>query len=162
MRGFFFSKKNYSRSGLDERNNIKVWRDAFCSLRSHTVSLGAGRRQGWGWGVRSCGRGGPARGAHPGAGRSGAGLPAQYFRFSRRLGYDTSRNAGVPICPMSQKQWNESYSLSPHRPPFTDMSCGFFLTLSLTHSIERNARFRFWRKEKKNREKGWRERGREG
>lgn len=38
---------------------------------------------------------------------------------------------------MSQKQRNESYSLCPHGPPFTDISCGFFLTLSLTHSIEK-------------------------
>lgn len=28
---------------------------------------------------------------------------------------------------MSQKQRNESYSLCPHGPPFTDISCGFFL-----------------------------------
>lgn len=57
---------------------------------------------------------------------------------------------------MSQKQRNESNSLSPHGPPFTDISCGFFLTLSLTHSTERKARFMFWEKKKK------REKGREG
>jgi hypothetical protein len=57
-----------------------------------------------------------------------------------KYGNDTSRNAGVLICGMSQKRWNESYSLWPHGPPFTDISCGFFLTLSLTHSIERRRR----------------------
>lgn len=55
---------------------------------------------------------------------------------------------------MSQKERNESNSLSPHGPPFTDISCGFFLTLSLTHSTERKARFIFWGKKKKKREKG--------
>lgn len=60
---------------------------------------------------------------------------------------------------MSHKQWNESYSLSPHGPPFTDISCGFFLPLSLTHSMERKARSTFWRKRKK--KKSERE-GREG
>lgn len=57
---------------------------------------------------------------------------------------------------MSQRQRNESYSLSPHGPPFPGVSCGFSLTLSLTHSTERKARFMFWRKKKK------REKGREG
>ena len=60
---------------------------------------------------------------------------------------------------MSQKQRNESNSLSPHGPPFTDISCGFFLTLSLTHSTERKARFMFWGKKEKARE---REGGEEG
>lgn len=54
---------------------------------------------------------------------------------------------------MSQKQRNESNSLSPHGPPFTDISCGFFLTLSLTHSTERKARFMFWGKKEKARER---------
>lgn len=60
---------------------------------------------------------------------------------------------------MSQRQRNESYSLSPHGPPFTDISCGFFLTLSLTHSIRK-------RKKKSQihvlEEKKKREKGREG
>ena len=43
-----------------EEKHLKVWRDAFCSL-ARTVSGRLGRA-----GVRSCGRAGPARGAHPG------------------------------------------------------------------------------------------------
>lgn len=53
---------------------------------------------------------------------------------------------------MSQKQRNESYSLSPDGPPFTDISCGFFLTLSLTHSIGK-------KNSKKKKKAGFMERG---
>lgn len=56
----------------------------------------------------------------------------------RYRGRTHPENAGVLICRMSQKQRNESYSLCSHGPPFTDISCGFCLTLSLTHSIEKN------------------------
>lgn len=116
---------------------IKAWRDAFCSL-ALTVSgrLGEGR-----------GRGAAATAVLPGRPPGGNYLHLQGevrlgLLYTLRLllqapsayGNDTSRNAGVLIRRMSQKQRNESYSLSLRGPPFTDISCGFSLTLSLTHS----------------------------
>lgn len=122
---------------------IKAWRDAFCSL-ALTVSgrLGEGR-----------GRGAAATAVLPGRPPGGNYLHLQGevrlgLLYTLRLllqapsayGNDTSRNAGVLIRRMSQKQRNESYSLSLRGPPFTDISCGFSLTLSLTHSSGRSPR----------------------
>lgn len=59
-----------------------------------------------------------------------------------------------PSCRVSQRQRDESYALSPHRPPFPGVSRGFSLTLSLTHSPEGRARSHVLEEKKKKREKG--------
>lgn len=61
---------------------------------------------------------------------------------------------------MSQRRRNESYSLSPHGPPFPGVSCGFSLTLSLTHSNREKSQIHVLEEKKKKKKK--REKGREG
>lgn len=126
------------------------------------------------------GEGGRAEGAEPRPRRAGRGAPSPGSRLpprgrqtrvcphmisgprgARAGGRDTSRNAGAPSCRLSQRRRNESRPLSPPGLPCADVSCGFLPRLSLTHSVERRARFMFWRKrEKKIKNKS--ERAREG
>lgn len=133
---------------------------ARCSLQSGSVSgrLGEGR-----------GRGAAAAPVQP-----GAPTPRSYLRGEVRYGsvhasfqvLEEPGHTGMThpemqvlrsACRVSQRQRNESYSPSPPGLPCTDISCGFLLRLSLTHSTGRKARFMFWRKRKRReqREGGW-------
>lgn len=108
---------------------------AWCILQSGSQSLGdSGRAEGEE--LR------PRRSSQPGAPTPGGSLRGDIrhrpvcalFRVLQAPGHygnDTSRNAGAPICRVSQRRRNESYSLSPPGLPCTDISCGFLLRLFL-------------------------------